>query len=507
MSTFDAACWRRVLEHMRRHHATICRQWFEQLEPLSLRGGRLTIATTTPGYRSYLQNHCREPFTEAAQQVTGALVSVEFVTTNGHAHATPHDPGVSSGIEAASPGDMPLTLMQCDDSDLEPAAAGQAQPCVSNGAPPRGTSAETMGLTAAPALALRPASGWDDADELLLSPDYRFETFVTGPNNNVAFSAAVAVANNPGRAYNPLFIHGGVGLGKTHLLQAICQRILESNPAARICFLSCETFRNQFLNCVQRGGEGMNEFRQRYRHVDVLVIDDIHFLANQDRTQEEFFHTFNALYQGNRQIVLSSDSAPAEIPQLEERLVSRFIWGLVQRVGKPSFETRVAIVRAKAELRGAMIPPDVVEYIAQRVDTNARELEGALNTIQGHAALTNNPITLELAREALADTTGAAPRQANLQQIIEPVTRYYNVKTAELQSKRRHKSITGPRQVCMWLARKRTRLSLEEIGGYFGGRDHTTVMHSIKIVDIRMEADERFAREVEQLDAAVAASL
>jgi chromosomal replication initiator protein len=241
--------------------------------------------------------------------------------------------------------------------------------------------------------------------------------------------------------------------------------------------------------------------------VDVLVIDDIHFLANQDRTQEEFFHTFNALYQANRQIVLSSDSAPAEIPQLEERLISRFVWGLVQRVNKPSFETRVAIVRTKAELRGAVIPADVIDYIAQRVDTNARELEGALNTIQGHAALTNTPITLNFAREALADTPGQAPRQANLQQIIEPVIRFYNVKTSDLQSKRRHKSITGPRQVCMWLARQRTRLSLEEIGGYFGGRDHTTVMHSIRIVDARMKADERFAREIERLDGDISSSL
>jgi len=285
----------------------------------------------------------------------------------------------------------------------------------------------------------------------------------------------------------------------TLFAQAICQNILHSQPQAEICYLSCDTFVNQFLDCVQNGQ--MSEFRHRYRHVDVLVIDDIHFLANRDRTQEEFFHTFNELYQARKQIVLSSDSPPSEIPQLEQRLMSRFQWGLVAQVSAPSYETRVAIVKAKASIRGISLPEEVVTYIARRIDSNARELEGALVTVQGHASLQSRPLTVELAREALGDRApGPAGPQVSLQQIIDAVTAFYNVKLSDLQSKRRHKSITEPRQVCMWLARKRTRFSLQEIGGYFGGRDHTTVMHSIKMVDERIGADARFASEVQAID-------
>jgi len=256
---------------------------------------------------------------------------------------------------------------------------------------------------------------------------------------------------------------------------------------------------NQFLECVQSGQ--MHDFRYRYRHVDVLVIDDIHFLSQRDRTQEEFFHTFNELYQSNRQIVISSDAPPSEIPHLEERLVSRFQWGLVAHVSKPSFETRVAIVRAKARLRGIELPPDVVELIASRPDTNARELEGALTSIQAHAALANVPIELRVAREALGEGQ-VEPRanQVTLQAIIDAVVAFYGVKLIDMQSRRRYRSVTEPRQVCMWFARHRTRYSLEEIGGHFGGRDHTTVMHAVQTIDKKLEKDVQFARQIEQIE-------
>ncbi|MEO0477114.1 MAG: chromosomal replication initiator protein DnaA, partial [Planctomycetota bacterium] len=311
--------------------------------------------------------------------------------------------------------------------------------------------------------------------------------------------AAVAVADQPGTAYNPLFIHGGVGLGKTHLLQAICQKILNANPDYKILYVSCDAFMNQFFECVRSGQ--MSEFHQRYRHVDMLVIDDIHFLADKERSQEEFFHTFNELYQHNKQIVLSSDAAPNEIPKLEERLVSRFNWGLVAQVGKPCFETRIAILKAKAQLRSIEVPDEVIELIASRIDTNARELEGAITNLIAHAKLQNLPIGIELAREMLgAEMTAPRNNQVTLQVIIDAVTNFYNVKLQDLQSRRRHKSITEPRQICMWLARKNTRFSLEEIGGYFGGRDHTTVMHSIKTVDGRSETDATYAAQVQQLN-------
>lgn len=486
MTKLDTALWRDMMDYLRRRHAPICRQWFEELEPLELNSGLLKIHTSNQVQQNYLQRKCREQFMEAAQATTGLLLTVRFVT----------------GEEAS-------TLSASDQPTAQPSVAGAAAPALHhNGqpgshhaAPPLQNPAALPMRRPAPPQAISYSSSDDDAafDQIVISPDYSFESFITGPGNQLAYAAAVAVANQPGTAYNPLFIHGGVGLGKTHLLQAICQTIIQKQPDLKITYLSCDAFMNQFLDCVQRGQ--MNEFRNRYRHADVLVIDDIHFLANRDRTQEEFFHTFNALYQLNKQIVLSSDSPPNEIPQLEERLVSRFGWGLVANVSRPCYETRVAIVRSKAKIRALEFPDDVISYIASKIDTNARELEGAITTIQGHAALQNRPIDLALAREALGESAGGGGvSQVTLQNIIDAVTRFYNVKLSDLQSKRRHKSITEPRQICMWLARKRTRFSLEEIGGYFGGRDHTTVMHSIRTVDDRSRMDNNLAQVLAQLD-------
>ena len=457
MAKLDNAQWREMMTYMRKKHSTICRQWFEELVPVALDGGLLQIQTSTAVQQNYLQKRCLDQFTEAAQAVTGNLVAVRFVDR----------PSMVSTVSAAAP-------------NASASANGQAV---------------TVGA------GINSSDG--QSDQMVLSPDYSFENFITGPNNQLAYAASVAVANQPGTAYNPLFIHGGVGLGKTHLLQGICQQILSANPDTNILYVSCDAFMNQFLECVQSGK--MNEFRHRYRHVDMLVIDDIHFLAKRDRTQEEFFHPFNELYQSNKQIVLSSDAAPSEIPDLEDRLVSRFGWGLVTNVSKPGFETRVAILKAKAKLRGVEMPEDVVNYIASKIDSNARELEGAFTTVQGHAALQEKAIDLPLAQAALGDQvgTGAKSNQVTLQNIIDVVTEYYNVRLSDLQSRRRHKSVTEPRQVCMFLARKRTRFSLEEIGGYFGGRDHTTVMHSIRTVDDRMKKDEMFGVQVNQLDAQI----
>ncbi|MGN6367669.1 MAG: chromosomal replication initiator protein DnaA [Phycisphaerae bacterium] len=342
----------------------------------------------------------------------------------------------------------------------------------------------------------------DSYDDVILSPDYVFENFVTGPCNRLATAACSAVAEKPGRAYNPLFIHGGCGLGKTHLLQATCQDILRRQPDARILYLSCDTFINHFMECVQAGD--MSEFRYRYRHVDVLVIDDIHFLAGRERTQEEFFHTFNTLFQSSKQIILSSDAPPNEIPDLEDRLVSRFNSGLVARVDKPCYETRIAIVSKKAKLRGVTLPDEVVAYIARRVESNTRELEGALTKIQGYAMLNGGKYDMDVARAALGDLVPPSERIVTIQQIIEAVTRFYNVRLADLQSKKRHKSIALPRQVCMYIARQKTRYSLEEIGGYFGGRDHTTVMHAIKTVGELRQNDVQFAGQLERIEGSLA---
>ena len=462
MSKLDSALWRDMMGYLRERHAPICRQWFEQLEPVALDSGLLQIQTSTSVQQNYLQKRCLDQFVEAAQSVTGQLVAVKFV-----------DEPIAS--PAASPTPLP---------------AGSAALTSGSSAPPSFTQADGR----------QPLNF--DTDQMVLSPDYSFDNFITGPNNQMAHAASVAVANQPGTAYNPLFIHGGVGLGKTHLLQAVCQKILSNNPLTNILYVSCDAFMNQFIECVSRGQ--MNEFRHRYRHVDILVIDDIHFLSSKDRSQEEFFHTFNELYQSNRQIIISSDAAPTEIPNLEERLVSRFKWGLVTPVQKPGFETRVAILKAKGKLRGIDVPDDVIDYLASKVDSNARELEGAITNVIAHASLQKRVIDLKLAHEAMGeDHQPPRANQVTLQNIIDVVTHYYNIKLSDLQSRRRHKSVTEPRQICMWLARRHTRFSLEEIGGHFGGRDHTTVMHSIKTVDERSADNANFARQVEQLDAQV----
>jgi chromosomal replication initiator protein len=345
-----------------------------------------------------------------------------------------------------------------------------------------------------------PAGGvFNDGDvPLKLNPDYVFENFVTGPCNRLPHAACVAVSDNPGKAYNPLFIHGGVGLGKTHLLQAVCQQVLAKRADSRILYLSCDSFINQFINAVETGE--MNQFRHRYRHVDLLVIDDIHFLAGRDRTQEEFFHTFNTLYQNHKQIILSADSPPSEIPELEERLISRFKWGLVARIDKPCYETRLAILQKKARMRSFELPDDVVCYIAQRIESNTRELEGAITKLQGMAMLQAGRVDMELAKAALGDTMTPEQKRITIQQILDVVTKYYNVKPSDLQSKKRHKSIAFPRQVCMFLARRHTRYSLEETGGYFGGRDHTTVMHAVKTVQAAIQNQSSIAEQINHLE-------
>ncbi len=475
MTEQDSALWRDMLDHLRKRHATVCRHWFDQLELIYCDGGLLKIQTDNVIQQGYLQRQCRDAFNDAAQAITGALVAVHFVTSD-----------TAAATLGTTLGDAPSNLPQ----NTLGQTADHAAPLA-----PQAQAARQQPVTSTPSI----QRDGSDPDEMILNPDYSFDNFVTGPGNDLAYAAATAVSNQLGTAYNPLFIHGGVGLGKTHLLQAICQKVLAEDPTRRLCYLSCEAFVNHFMLCVQHGK--MEDFRHRYRHVDLLLIDDIQFLANRDRSQEEFFHTFNVLYQSNKQIVLSSDRPPSEIPELEERLVSRFNWGLVTSVAKPDYETRMAIVRAKLQVRDMNVSDEVISLIATRIDSNAREMEGAITTIQGHAALLNKPIDMALVRQALGEpdaTTGGI--QITLQIVIDAVTRFYSVKLSDLQSKRRHKSITEPRQVCMWLARQHTRFSLEEIGGYFGGRDHTTVMHSIRMVEQRMELEAQFAEQIQTLE-------
>jgi chromosomal replication initiator protein len=319
-----------------------------------------------------------------------------------------------------------------------------------------------------------------ETDNIVLSRDYTFENFVTGPCNRLAHAACVAVAQSPGQVYNPLFVHGNVGLGKTHLLQAACHGILLEKPDARILFISCETFINHFIEAIERGA--LHQFRYRYRHVDALVIDDIQFLAARERTREEFFHTFNTLFQSKKQIILSADEAPDGIPSLEDRLISRFNWGLVARIDAPGLETRMAIIAKKARLRCVDVPEDVITYIATYAGSNTRELEGALTKIVALSQQYGGVIDMDLAKQALGEEVQTPNRPIMITDILDTVTQHFNVRLTDLQGKRRNRSIAFPRQICMYLARSLTSLSLEEIGGYFGGRDHSTVLHATRTI-------------------------
>ena len=333
--------------------------------------------------------------------------------------------------------------------------------------------------------------------DVILNEDYIFEHFVQGPSNQLAHAAAGAVSNSPGNAYNPLFLHGSVGLGKTHLLQAICTRYLQANPDARVIYLSCESFVNQFISAVAEGE--IQDFRYRYRHVDMLLIDDIHFLAKKERTQEEFFHTFNTLYNSKKQIILSCDSPPAEIPTLEDRLVSRFKWGLVAGIEAPDHETRVSIVRKKAERRGLDLPDDVALYIADHITANVRELEGAVLRVCSYSSLSGKPVGIDLAHDALRDLVRPNIRKVSIETILRVVAEQFALKVSDLVGKRRQKTISHPRQIGMYLARRLTEYSLVEIGGQFGGRDHTTVIYANEKIANALESDERLREDLDML--------
>ena len=333
--------------------------------------------------------------------------------------------------------------------------------------------------------------------DIVLNPQYVFENFVPGPSNNFAYAASLAVADSPGKSYNPLFLHGSVGLGKTHLLQAVCHRMVERRPDMRILYLSCETFTNHFVTAVANGE--LDSFRFRYRHVDVLLIDDIHFLANRERTQEEFFHTFNTLYNANKQIILSSDSTPAEIPTLEERLVSRFKWGILARIDQPVYETRVAIIARKVRMHGITFDEEVIRFLGENVRSNIRELEGAVNKVAGMSHIYQRRVDMEMAREALRDLIPPRTVRVSIDGIIRLVADHFGVPVRDLMGKRRTKSIAFPRQVCMFLARKLTSHSLEEIGGYFGGRDHTTVMYAYDKIRKEFEKNGDLTQTIERL--------
>jgi chromosomal replication initiator protein len=361
------------------------------------------------------------------------------------------------------------------------------------------------GETAAPRqrhAAGRKAARADDRSPIngTLNPRNTFDTFVVGNNNQMAHAAALAVAQSPAQAYNPLFIYGDTGLGKTHLMQAIGHAVLRRNPEARVAYLSTEKFTNEFIQALQENS--LVRFRQRYRHVDMLLLDDVQFLASKERIQEEFFHTFNDLFESGRQIVLSSDRRASEIQKLESRLVSRFEWGLPADIQPPDLETRVAILRAKAASLKFTIPPAVLNFIAQNISKNIRRLEGALIKVASYAELTNRPVDLPTTEMLLQDVLmEQAQNILTIETIQKRVADHFQIRHSDMTSKRRPNNIAIPRQIAMYLSRTLTKHSLQEIGDAFGGRDHGTVIHACKAVDNMMEQDSSMRGSVDFLRA------
>ncbi|HZG70374.1 MAG TPA: chromosomal replication initiator protein DnaA [Chondromyces sp.] len=332
----------------------------------------------------------------------------------------------------------------------------------------------------------------------MLNPKYTFDTFVIGSGNRFAHAASLAVAEAPAKAYNPLFIYGGVGLGKTHLMHAIGHYVLEHNPEAKVVYLSSEKFTNEFINSI-RDNKAV-DFRNKYRKVDVLLIDDIQFLAGKESTQEEFFHTFNTLHEESKQIIISSDRPPKEIPTLEDRLRSRFEWGLITDITPPDLETRIAILRKKAKADGLDIPNEVMLYIANQIDSNIRELEGALIRVVAYSSLINKDINADLAAEALKDIIPSSkPRVITIQDIQKVVGEQFSVKLEDFTAKKRTKSVAFPRQIAMYLSRELTDFSLPKIGEEFGGRDHTTVIHAHEKISKLLENDSTLQQQVKEI--------
>ncbi|MCX5666403.1 MAG: chromosomal replication initiator protein DnaA [Candidatus Omnitrophica bacterium] len=316
----------------------------------------------------------------------------------------------------------------------------------------------------------------DAGKEIGLSSRYTFDSFVIGPSNRFAHAAASAVCDSPAKAYNPLFIYGGVGLGKTHLMHSIGHKIIQRLPKAKILYISSEEFTNQLIGAIQN--RTMIKFREKYRNVDILLIDDIQFIAGKEATQEEFFHTFNTLYDAHKQIVVSSDRPPKEIQSLEERLVSRFEWGLVTDIQPPDFETRMAILKKKSEKETILLPDDVYYFLAEKIKSNIRELEGALIRVVAYAKLIGREISVDMVKEVLKDMIREGEKKITIEMIQKKVCEYFDIKLSDMKIKKRSRAIAYPRQIAMYLSRQLTDYSLPEIGEYFGGRDHTTVMHA-----------------------------
>jgi chromosomal replication initiator protein len=428
--------WQNVLEYVRQSITEVeYHTWFEKIQPLGVVNGSLELGVPTSFFKGWIEDHYAELLTEALTRLGAQTPRFELKVIPGKP--------VQEDIFSAS-------------------------------APSKPQEARTR-----------------------LNPKYIFENFVVGQNNNLAHAAAVAVAESPGNAYNPLFIYGGVGLGKTHLMHAVGHSVAQRFPEKKIEYVSTETFTNELINAIRE--DRMTEFRDRYRSVDLLLVDDIQFIAGKERTQEEFFHTFNALYEARKQIILSSDRPPKDILTLEARLRSRFEWGLITDIQPPDLETRVAILKMNSEYRNMRIPEEVLEYIAKQITSNIRELEGALMRVIAYASLNGVQLSKAVAVKALSDVFAASEAGLTPEEILKAVAEHYNLKLEEIRGAGRRKEVVIPRQIAMYLIREMTHASLPEIGQFFDGRDHTTVLYAIQKIQESLDTDSSLQQAIKSI--------
>jgi chromosomal replication initiator protein len=441
--------------------------WLKPTRYSHANGGILFVRVPTAEFR-----HIGEKYADLIQEAMDNLAmefeDVQFVTADEDPTASPKHDGANVNMK--------------HDGGFAPASAHSAN------APARGTAGGSGPISQA-------RFDWDTAAQL--NSKYTFPNFVIGSGNQFAHAAAQAVAERPSKAYNPLFLYGGVGMGKTHLMQAIGHEVKKHMPHASICYLSTEKFTNEMINSLRY--DKMTSFRDKFRNVDVLLIDDIQFLAGKERTQEEFFHTFNALHESMKQIVIASDRPPKELSEIEDRLRSRFEWGLIADIQPPDLETKVAILQKKGESERVSLPTDVALFIAQNVRTNVRELEGAMIRLVAYCSLTGAEITLSTAQQVLRNFIEQQVRKISIESIQKAVSEQLGMRTAEIKAKNNSRSVVVPRQIAMYLAKQLTDCSLPEIGRQFGGKHHTTVMHSVdKIVELR-KSDKDLNRMLNQL--------
>jgi len=453
METSHTQLWNEVLSRLKTEVSDqVFNNWFIQIAPISFVNDKMVLAVPNEFVKEWIQERYVGLFSSHLLGITGKKIDIDFIISDRLNNFNEKPAPVSSKPESRKGWFRSVFPKQPDGTQLR---------------------------------------------ESRINSKYTFENFVVGSSNRFAHAATLAIAESPAKAYNPFFIYGGVGLGKTHLMHAMGNELIRRSAKTKIIYISSEEFTNQLITAIQK--RSMLQFRQMYRNMDVLLIDDIHFIAGKESTQEEFFHTFNSLYDAHKQIVMSSDRSPKEISKLEDRLVSRFEWGLITDIQPPDFETRIAILRKKSEKETMYLPDDLFFFLAENVKTNIRELEGALVRVVAYAKLMNKDASIDLAKEVLKGMFIEGERKVGVGLIQKMVAQYFNIPLQDMKAKKRTKAIAYPRQIAMYLSRDLTDLSLPEIGQFFGGRDHTTVLHACDKIDRELKNNEKVRWVIDKL--------